>query len=607
MWPPPPNAGYGCGYGYNYGPGYGYGYGYGYGMPPPVYPPPGSMPSFPPLAPAYGYGLPPPAAYGYGPLPPSSASERAESSDRGHRAIKDKEKEKKEEPEPVSLTVLIPGDSIARVIGKAGAGLKLIRESSGGVRIVVQEAGDDRSAPRRVELTGQPENIGAAAGLVLQQAAAGQGLLSLEVAILIPNKFTGQIIGKGGERLKLVRESTGVRIQVDREPVETKDDSEPERMLTVTGAPSAIGNGLALALGASRAAMTGDIATPTHSEVHAMPDDPEAIQVHFVVPGRLASAVVGRQGGNIRDFTEQSGCNRIALSSRTNSADRRFICIGNLDQVQQAEELIHRAAMGGADAAGMDRDALDQVTAIFWIPVELSGAVIGRSGATLGAIREQSGVKVQFGKEEVKSMRPCMIIGPLAAVLHAQTLIYGILVKEQQVKGPIKRPAVDDAGGEVKRFRTDGLPQETTKLLIPSKSAGAVIGRQGCGLGRIREDCGVKIEMLTNAQAPQWGDDRVVVLQGSREGRQLAVASVLQQAFPHEDGLPAVLKMLVTRAEAGAIIGKGGGTLKHLREQSGVSVQVEKNDIMGERLVSSRGALTNLVMVAQMILEVMST
>merc|ERR1740121_1801489 len=128
----------------------------------------------------------------------------------------------------------------------------------------------------------------------------------------------------------------------------------------------------------------------------------------------------------------------------------------------------------------------------------------------------------------------------------------------------------------------------SVKLLIPARSAGAVIGKQGSGLQGIRQECGVRVDMKKQQDAPQWPEDRVMTVQGGQSGRISAVQAVLQAAFT-ADPSSATLKMLVSPKEAGAVIGKAGSTLKSLREQSGANVKVEKQEFYGERLVIATG------------------
>merc|ERR1711988_887888 len=93
-----------------------------------------------------------------------------------------------------------------------------------------------------------------------------------------------------------------------------------------------------------------------------------------------------------------------------------------------------------------------------------------------------------------------------------------------------KRHDSSTSAAAAKRLRTDGM-QGSTKILIPSQTAGAVIGKQGSGLKHIHSAYSVQVELLQSVQAPQWPHDRVVILKGSLAARQAAVDSVLRTAF----------------------------------------------------------------------------
>jgi len=258
--------------------------------------------------------------------------------------------------------------------------------------------------------------------------------------------------------------------------------------------------------------------------------------------------------------------------------------------------------------------------------------VIGKGGANLGAVREQTGVKINFGKEDVKGFRPCSISGGLNNLMNAEALIHNLVLQESQQNPSRKRsaPGPDSFEGPndtaSKRAKTAADiaaafgpaanfgwsapdPEPTaaagsqTKLLVPATSAGAIIGKSGAGLAALREEFGIKVEMLHQAQAPMWTEDRVVMLQGPAPSRQSAVQRILQSVGA-ADGAMGSFKMLVSKAEAGAIIGKQGSMLRQLREQSGVSVQVQKEEIMGERLVFSSGPLAQILVAARLVMSV---
>lgn len=93
-------------------------------------------------------------------------------------------------------------------------------------------------------------------------------------------------------------------------------------------------------------------------------------------------------------------------------------------------------------------------------------------------------------------------------------------------------------------------------------------------------------------------------MQGSLQNRFLAAVAVLQTVF-HLDLTAIELKMLVPNAKAGTVVGKQGSNLKMIREQSGINVQLHKEDIMGERLITAGGSLESIQGVAQWIMQIL--
>lgn len=550
---------------------------------------------------------------------------------------------------PVTIGVMIPGECIGRVIGKEGAGLKQIRESTGCKLEVAKTAGNN-SVPRRLSITGSPHGVGKAAQQALLKTVADEALtksVSMTVTVFIPPDLAGVVVGKAGANLKRVRESLAVRLEVDKESV------NDERKVTMSGSWMNMGQALAMALGgivpglpfSSQGVVPHMLAIPTpqHSHSHMLganasassagggvdvrqvSADPEEIQLHMVVPDKLVGALLGREGSQIKQLGLSTGC-KLCMTKK-DMAERRVVMIGTYNQCIEAHRQLQQQLLVEAQKASIE---VTLTTIIFYIRSPSAGAVIGKGGATLKRIRDQTLAKVQVEREEVHGQRPCIIRGTDEQVMQAVQMVHEAICDEAvrdegdvgEVSGYVAEPVpersmpasliptpaltISSGTGSAlvtaKRHRVDG-EGDSTKLLVPAKSAGAVIGKQGSGLKSIREQCGVKVEMLQTAQAPQWPEERVVVLQGLCESRRHAAFAVLQAAFP--DPSSATLKMLVANGEAGAIIGRSGATLKNIREQCGISVQVEKNDILGERLVRAQGTVESLRQVADMIIGIL--
>lgn len=531
--------------------------------------------------------------------------------------------------------MLIPAEHIAKVIGKAGAGLKQIREATG-VKIQVQQAADSSGGSRRVDLVGQLDQMMGAFQLIHKKAFADT---NGNPTLLIPSEKAGQVVGKGGDNLKKVRQDLQVRISLEREPVTDPTTGVQERLLTMQGEASNMARALRFVLGtgAGSAAAKGGAASlalalpaaaaPTHTQVRAPSSDPDEVQLQFSIPDQYAGAILGKAGAQVKQTAASAGC-KVAMTKRGQGSERRAVIIGAYSQALVAQGMIFDQLMEAARAAG---EEITQITVTYLVRKEAAGAVIGKQGATLKQIRESSGAKVQLARDEVECHRPCTLTGTLQGVMHAEKGIFDLVRQVPLAEaatayagaafpatpyasngyaydaGPNKRADTATVHAPTaKRPRIEDSAEPTTKMLVPAQCAGAVIGKQGSGLKEIRETTGAHVDMLQQAQAPQWPTDRVVTLRGPATARQAAVLAILRMAF-QTNSEACSLKMLVTGPQAGIIIGEQGNTLKYIRENCGISVQVERKEVCGERLVTAMGTPNVLNTAAMTILSLLES
>lgn len=626
-----------------------------------------------------------------------------------------------------SCALLIPADLIAKVIGKAGAGLKHVRETTGCKLDVKPSQG--HGVPRRVELVGGSDSLAAGIPQILRRAFQDEAQWNF--TMLVPTTRAGMLIGKGGENLKRVRENTGVRITVERDAVDGPGGAK-ERMaqiegdqanvptaLTIafgyTGSGSPIGalpmikSGAYAAVAAAAAAPAtvvpmrgsaggggGVVAVPTQvprpctgstnngqvtvtfvgrgnvslSGVRPMHPDPEVSQVHLVIPDSLAFAFQGE----VKNVLAASGCNLVTLTRKDGVSQRRIVMVGNYTQLNIAQGLLVEQLKQTIMESGENEPA--EYSVYLFIRKDAAGAVIGKKGDTLKQIRETSGCsRLAMAREEIEGQRPANITGSWPCVLQAEEVICGIIQQNVQYSGgdmaavpeysngfdgadeqsaqetemqdmqemqydggcygpsgvyagcggggcagvagcgghyntgitlPMhtmgqKRAAEDGTLGGEPSKRLRGSPEEQTKMLVPSRAAGAVIGKQGTGLKMLRESTGVFVEMQHQNEAPQWPGDRMLIIRGDVNDRLQAVASVLTTVFS-ETAESVVLKLVVPREMAGALIGKQAANLSKMREQTGVNVQVDREEVQGERLVTATGTRQQVTGAATMIL-----
>ncbi|XP_055341932.1 poly(rC)-binding protein 3-like isoform X2 [Paramacrobiotus metropolitanus] len=141
-----------------------------------------------------------------------------------------------------SLTVrlLMLGKEVGSIIGKEGKNVKRIREESG-ARINIS----DGSSPERiVTLVGNVDNVSAAFKMICtkfledidyngQNAFQSNGAwwTPLTIRLLVPASQCGCLIGKGGSKIKELRNITGASVQVASDAL----PNSTERTITLTG------------------------------------------------------------------------------------------------------------------------------------------------------------------------------------------------------------------------------------------------------------------------------------------------------------------------------------------------------------------------------------
>jgi len=524
----------------------------------------------------------------------------------------------------------VPADRIARVIGKAGAGLKQVRDSTSckvQVQQQQQQSSDGENATRRVDLLGTVEQLVSAFALLLPKAFPEP---VCSTTIMIPAEKAGLVVGRAGENLRRVREECHVRLSLEREPTMDPFTQVEERAVSMQGEAFQLVHALRYVLSGGNPVGPGMVAggfavssgqLAGYTQVRGPSTDPDQIQIHMIVPDKYVGAVLGKGGSLVKQTAAAAEC-KVSMTTREGATDRRAVMVGNYSQCQTAQTLIHEQLLETAKAGG--REELGEVAVILFIRKEAAGVVIGKGGASLKHIREKSGARIQLAREEVEGQRPCNILGTLSQVLQAEQLIYE-LVRAVPVEqhngtttggwpGPMQlAPGMELGTGQqdftmfagASKRRGADTSDVATKVLLPAQSAGAVIGRQGSGLKQIRETCGVQVEMLQPVQAPEWPDDRVLILRGSLMGRRLAVEAVLRLSFQMYGDTSCTLKVLVPSFQVGSVIGRQGNMLRSLREQCGVSAQVEREEVQGERLVTAVGLLHQVVHAAVAILTVL--
>lgn len=156
-----------------------------------------------------------------------------------------------------------------------------------------------------------------------------------------------------------------------------------------------------------------------------------------------------------------------------------------------------------------------------------------------------------------------------------------------------------------------------SRILISNAKIGAVIGKGGSIVKHIREGSGAKVTISDGcAGMPSAGPcageeagDRMVTMTGPYH----CIASAFSSILSHAEGLPgdrpaddasASFRMLVPNGKAGGLIGRGGGTIKSIREQSCARIEISsqgQTSSLLDRIVSVTGTYSSCLRAHQMI------
>ncbi|XP_055339407.1 far upstream element-binding protein 1-like isoform X2 [Paramacrobiotus metropolitanus] len=332
--------------------------------------------------------------------------------------------------------------------------------------------------------------------------------------------MVGLIIGKGGENISRIQDSTGAKLQLGQEPQGDK------RSCIIYGTPSAIAkckemvNEIIEKEGQRHAPVpTGMMGGggPGGGMQHSL--GIVTIEVH--VPKHKVGQVIGKGGETIRMLQEKARVRMFLIQEVEAASPTKPIKItGDPDRVEYAkklvEDMINTPDVGGPGAG--------QVQEQIRVPKASVGIVIGKGGETIRDIQNETGARVQFiGLDNpAENDKTCLISGKPLQVQEAKRMVEELLQNSTQImKNPMQR-----------KFDVE----ETYR--VPATKTGVIIGKGGETIRQICERSGAKVELDRNH--PATAEDRVFWMRGSRmcvdAAKRLIDEKLADQARNYGDG-----------------------------------------------------------------------
>ncbi|XP_032801689.2 poly(rC)-binding protein 3-like isoform X9 [Petromyzon marinus] len=329
----------------------------------------------------------------------------------------------------VTLTIrlLMHGKEVGSIIGKKGETVKKMREEvrSSGARINISEG----SCPERiVTITGPTDAIFKAFAMIAEKfeedinsSMTNSTVTSkppVTLRLVVPASQCGSLIGKGGSKIREIRESTGAQVQVAGDLL----PNSTERAVTISGTPEAIiqcvrqicvvmlesppkgatipyrpkpaasapvifAGGQAYTIQGQYAIPHPDLTklhqlamqhspfTPLGQTTPGFPglDNAQTTSHEITIPNDLVGCIIGRQGSKINEIRQMSGAQIKIANAVEGSAERQITIIGSPANISLAQYLIN-ASLDMAKAANQSASGQNPVDLNLPQPVSSSSS-----------------------------------------------------------------------------------------------------------------------------------------------------------------------------------------------------------------------------------------
>lgn len=166
------------------------------------------------------------------------------------------------------------------------------------------------------------------------------------VEVKIPGNKCGLVIGKGGETIKKLIDTYGVKLVVVQD---TNTPVNGDKPLRITGEPDKVARAKEAVLALINPGPKDRHGTNEYgSRSHGQPGQTEAF---IKVPGEKAGVVIGKGGESIKEINRRSGAHvEIDKSQRgatsNDGSDKMFTIRGTNEQIQYAQQLIYEKITG---------------------------------------------------------------------------------------------------------------------------------------------------------------------------------------------------------------------------------------------------------------------
>ncbi|GAA5992281.1 hypothetical protein JCM10908_000405 [Rhodotorula pacifica] len=269
------------------------------------------------------------------------------------------------------------------------------------------------------------------------------------------------------------------------------------------------------------------------------------------IPTTLHGAVIGQGGTTLNAVIGEDKLVHVQFGNTDEVTIR-----GPKDEVERVRKELERITLDARNEEIVNSHVIE-----FEIPSEQVRHVVGKSGAGINKLREELGVRVDFGEQ--------------AAGKKAAT-------SQVTIKG--RKENAEEAQRRIRSLATRMADETTLSLPLPSSlDRGSLIGKQGTYLKRLEEKYDVRINFPRDGRkaddassAPSTPSSSEITIRGPSKGAKAAQGELVALIeYEKEHGNTSVFEVPVKALPR--ILGRGGAQVNQIKDDTGVaSVDVDQ-------------------------------
>lgn len=504
--------------------------------------------------------------------------------------------------EHLPLRILVLSDMIGAIIGRSGSTIKQITHEAK-VRVDVHREDCLDQLEKVITINGPPDNCSQACFRILKiieneklnmdmkhpstnsngsqednSASAEldnsleQRLLTKEIhlRILAHNNLIGRFIGKNGSSIRKIMEQTSTKINISTNSL---TEYTRERTINVVGTFNNVCHAQQVIFSKLKAAYLSDInftMQALNSQTYPYSNVPISFMPRPYTQNTILSSLVSSHSqashpsyGKPRGFNGSHRANQIATPSMYHNSATTYLPL--------YPNISHQAGHGFMDFSQLmtGHDA-EKETVIMYIPTNVVGAIIGKSGSAIKEMISASGASIK-----IAAAAPNLSSEPSHQKAQSET--------DQRSDEKPTQDSKDDAAAHSSQEPSKETNQEDKKVTNEpedSKNASASDHKEDQqGEPDTVEHpppTGAARHYGTNDQQSTAPQTRKVTIIGNFQSQWSAQWMIYRKVTSeiNKSDINAVVEIIIPSTLVGKVIGKGGSTVKLLQKQTKTTIRL---------------------------------